>query len=65
MKKLTYEDGYIVVRNMDGTLFWSSHWGDVKGSYVEERSKGGYKTILLEGTLIEDNDYYGEKKLEL
>ena len=50
---------------MDGTLFWSSHWGDVKGSYVEERSKGGYKTILLEGTLIEDNDYYGEKKLEL
>lgn len=66
MKKLQYEDGHVVIREMDGTLYWSSHWVDMKHSYVGEPSTdGGYKTILLEGSLIEDNDYYGKREFEL
>lgn len=66
MKKLSYEDGHIVIRNMDGTLFWSSHWGEMKGSYVGKPDPGGYKEILIEGTLFEKSLYCElNKQLEL
>lgn len=65
MKKLSYEGGHLVIRNMDGTLHWNSHWVDMKGSYDDEYCEGGYKEILIEGILIENHDYNGEKKYEL
>jgi hypothetical protein len=51
MKKLSYEDGLLVLRDLDGKLFWSSHWVDLKGSCVNGDNSGGYKEILLEGNL--------------
>lgn len=65
MKKLSYEDGHLVLRNLDGTLFWSSHWVDMKGSCVDCSKDGGYKTILISGELIEQSDFSDEKKLIL
>ena len=56
MKKLTYEDGHIVIRDGDGKLFWSSHYVDLKDE------GGGYKEIYLEGKLIEKNDFSSEDK---
>jgi hypothetical protein len=35
----------------------------MKGSYVGEYSKGGYKEILIEGKLIEKNDYVKDDKV--
>ena len=63
MKKLSYEDGHVVLRDLDGTLYWSSHWVDMKKSYVGEPCIGGYKEILIEGKLIEKHDYYKEDKV--
>ncbi len=63
MVKLKYEDGHVVIRNMNGFLVWSSHWGDMKGSYVDEPCEGGYKEIYLTGELIEKNDYNAEDKV--
>lgn len=65
MFKLKYESGHIVIRNPEGFLHWSSHWGDMKGSYEGEPCEGGYKEILLTGELIEKHDYYGEKRISL
>lgn len=65
MKRLTYENGHIIIREMDGTLFWSSHWLDIRDAYNDEYSEGGYKTILIEGTLTEKNIYLKDKKFEL
>lgn len=65
MKKLSFEDGNVVVRNMDGTLHWNSHWADMKGSHDGDCREGGYKEILIEGILIENNDYAGEKRIGL
>lgn len=63
MKKLSYEDGHLVLRDMDGTLYWSSHWVDMKGSYVGEYDEGGYKEILIEGKLIQKTDYSEDDKV--
>jgi hypothetical protein len=63
MVKLSYEDGHLVIRNMNGILVWNSHWVDMKGSYVGEPSEGGYKEIILTGELIEKHDYYPEDKV--
>lgn len=60
MKKLSYEAGHLVLRNLDGTLFWSSHWVDLKGSYSDEPDSGGYKQVLLTGTLEIKSDYSEE-----
>ena len=65
MKKLSYEDGHLVLRDLDGTLFWSSHWVDMKGSYVGEYSEGGYKEIIIEGKLIEYNNISDDKVFDL
>ncbi len=51
MKKLSYEDGHIVLRSEDGNLFWNSHVIDLKDD------EGGFKTILIEGKLIEKSEY--------
>ena len=64
MKKLSYEDGHLVLRNFDGTLWWNSHWVDLKGSYTGEPSEGGYKEIWVAGKVIENHDYYKEPKEE-
>ena len=65
MKKLKYEGGHLVLRNEDGTLFWKSHWVEMKGSYADEYLEGGYKEIWIEGELTEKSDYYPDKKLKL
>jgi len=65
MKKLSFESGNLVIRDMDGFLCWSSHWIDMKGSYEGEYMEGGYKEILIEGFLIEKHDYAEDKKIEL
>jgi hypothetical protein len=62
MKKLSYEDGHLVFRNLDGKLFWSSHWVDLKGSYIDCDKSGGYKQILLEGTLTIKSDFAEEER---
>lgn len=65
MKKLSYENGDIVIRDIDGTLVWSAHIADTIGCYQGEFTQGGYKTILLEGNLFEKCPYYETKKIEL
>lgn len=62
MKKLSYEDGHLVLRNLDGKLFWSSHWVDLKGSYIDCNKLGGYKEILIEGTLTMKSDFTEEER---
>ena len=59
MKKLSYEDGQLVLRSEDGTLFWSSHRIDIKGSFGDgkESDDGGYKEVWIEGMLIETSDF--------
>lgn len=65
MKKLSYENGHLVLRNEDGTLFWNTHWVDMKDSYVDEPSEGGYKEVWITGELTERSIFYPDKKLEL
>ena len=57
MKKLSFENGHIVLRNLDGTLAWSRHWVDMKGSYEGERDEGGYVEVLIEGKLVQNSHY--------
>lgn len=58
--KLTYEDGHIVLRKENGTLFWSTHNIDIKDE------GGGYKEIIITGELQETNTITGlVKKFEL
>lgn len=66
-KKLSFENGYIVLRDEDGKLFWSSHWSDLKNSYITSPSgepmKGGYKEIYIESdnaSLIIKSDFEDE-----
>jgi hypothetical protein len=63
MKKLSYEDGHVVLRDMDGTLYWSSHWVDMKRSFIGDPCDAGYIEIFIEGVLIEKNDYYKDDKV--
>ena len=65
MKKLSYEDGCLVLRDLDGKLFWSSHWVDLKGSCINCDKSGGYKTILISGELTEQSDFSDETKFAL
>lgn len=62
MKKLSYEDGHLVLRKLDGKLFWSSHWVDLKGSCMDCDKSGGYKEIFLEGTLTIKSAFAEEEK---
>lgn len=55
MKKLSYEDGHLVIRDLDGKLYWSAHVIDVVNSYQGKPELGGYKEILIEGKLTETN----------
>lgn len=62
MKKLSFEDGHIVLRNLDGTLFWSRHWVDMKGSYEKDEDNGGYIEVFLDGgNLIVKSDFSDEE----
>lgn len=64
MKKLTFEDGHLVLRNQDGTLFWSSHVVDIKDSYVGKQDGGGYKEVWIDGgKLVEKNLFQKEDKI--
>lgn len=60
MKRLSYENGNIVLRDLDGKLHWSRHWVDMKGSYVGENDGGGYIEVLIDGKLIQNSDYHSE-----
>jgi hypothetical protein len=61
MKKLSFENGHIVLRNLDGTLAWSRHWVDMKKSYIGEKDDGGYIEVFIEGTLIQKSDFIDEE----
>jgi hypothetical protein len=61
MKKLSFEDGHIVLRNLDGTLAWSRHWVDMKGSYIGDKDGGGYIEVLLEGKIFQKSDFHQEE----
>jgi hypothetical protein len=61
MKKLSLEEGHLVLRNLDGTLFWSRHWGDMIGSYQGHYDGGGYIEIFIEGTLHQKSKYPEEE----
>jgi hypothetical protein len=67
MKKLSLEEGHLVLRNLDGTLCWSRHWIDMIGSYRDiQNDGGGYIEIFIEGTLHQKSKYpEEERKYEL
>jgi hypothetical protein len=62
MKKLSLENGDLVLRNLDGTLFWSRHWVDMIGSYQVTPDGGGYVEIFIEGTLTQKSEFSTENK---
>ena len=57
MKKLSFEDGRIVLRNLDGTFFWARHWYDLKNS-----DRNGYVDVCIEGTLTQESEFFKETK---
>jgi hypothetical protein len=66
MKKLSLEEGHLVLRDLDGTLCWSRHWVDMIGSYQGNNDGGGYIEIFIEGTLHQKSKYSEEEgKYEL
>jgi hypothetical protein len=67
MKKLSLEEGHLVLRDLDGTLCWSRHWVDMIGSYRDlQNDGGGYIEIFIEGTLHQKSKYSEEEgKYEL
>jgi hypothetical protein len=66
MKKLSLEEGHLVLRDLDGTLCWSRHWIDMIGSYRDLQNDGGYIEIFIEGTLHQKSKYPEEEgKYEL
>jgi hypothetical protein len=60
MKKLSFEDGHLVLRDLDGKLFWSRHWVDMKGSFTGEPDDGGYIEVFIEGKLTQKSDFSEE-----
>jgi len=62
MKKLSFEDGHLVLRDLDGKLCWSRHWVDVVGSYEGEFVDGGYVEIFIEGTLHQKSKHSEEER---
>jgi hypothetical protein len=66
MKKLSFEKGHLVLRDLDGKFCWSRHWGDMVGSYEGEFVDDGYIEIFIEGTLHQKSKYpKKERKYEL
>jgi hypothetical protein len=66
MKKLSFEDGHLVLRDLDGKLYWSRHWLDMIGSHHGDNYNGGYIEIFIEGTLHQKSKYpEEERKYEL
>lgn len=62
MKKLSFEDGYLVLRDFDGKLCWSRHWVDMIGSHKgDDDDDGGYIEIFIEGTLHQKSKYSKEE----
>lgn len=61
MKKLSFEEGHLVLRNLDGTLFWSRHWVDMVGSHLGGDRNGGYIEVLIEGMLHQKSEYPQEE----
>jgi len=61
MKKLSFEDGHLVLRDLDGKLCWSRHWVDMIGSYKGDDEDGGYIEIFIEGTLHQKSKYSKEE----
>ncbi len=62
-KKLSFEDGHIVLRDEDGKLFWNRHWVDMKGSCADGGSKeGGYVEVFIEGdfSIVTKSDFQEE-----
>jgi hypothetical protein len=61
-KKLSFENGHIVLRDEDGKLFWSRHWVDMKGSYNDSDDGGGYVEIFIEGdfSIVTKSDFQEE-----
>ena len=62
MKKLSFEDGQLVLRNLDGTLCWSRHWVDMIGSCEKDCDDGGYIEVFIEGTLHQKSKYSEEER---
>ena len=62
-KKLSFENGHIVLRDEDGKLFWNRHWIDMKGSYDDcGGDVGGYVEVFIEGdfSIVTKSDFQEE-----
>jgi hypothetical protein len=62
MKKLSFQDGNLVLRDLDGKLGWSRHWVDMIGSHYGDNDGGGYIEIFIEGTLHQKSKYSEEER---
>lgn len=65
-KKLSFEDGHIVLRDEDGKLFWNRHWVDMKGSHIDDDDNGGYVEVFIEGdfSIVTKSDFANESYIK-